>query len=310
MAKPSKTRYLDPAEIAQLRGLSLRARKAVEGFLSGEHPAHLRGESGEFAEHRKYSPGDDLNRLDWKIFARTDRFYLKQFEEETNLDVHLVVDTSRSMNYQSDQAPLSKLDYARTIAAALGYLILSQRDRVGLVTFDEQIHHQMPPSDRPTGWKQLVDTLEIKPQKVKSNLRAVLYDLAGRLTHCGIVVVLSDFLDSPESIFAGLKQLCHRRHELILIHLVDPSELSFPFSEPTQFNDLETGQSITADPAIIREAYLAEIDRHLQAMQTGCRRFGIDYLGLATDQHFDRPLTHYLHCRGESHQPIIGSIRD
>jgi len=205
-------KYFDPQVLARLEGLPLRARLIVEGYISGVHRSPYHGFSIEFAEHREYAPGDDLRYLDWKVFGRTDKFYLKQFEEETNLVCSLVLDTSESMCYRSAAAPMSKLDYARCAAAALAYLVLKQQDSVGLATFDHQLRASVRPGSNPSHWEQLIRVMEEAVPARKTSVGPIFHELAERLRRRGIVVVLSDMFDDVEGMVAGLKHFRHRRH--------------------------------------------------------------------------------------------------
>lgn len=282
---------LDPRAIAQLHGLELRARRIVEGYVAGLHRSPYQGFSNEFAEHREYAPGDDLRYVDWKVFGKTDKVYLKQFEEETNLVCYLLLDTSESMQYQSQQAPLSKLAYAECAAAALAYLVLHQRDSVGLVTFDHQIRQFVRPSSNPTQLKQIIGVMERSVAERKSRTGPIYHELAEQLTRRGIVVILSDLFDDVESMLAGLKHLRHRRHDVIVLQLLDPAEVDFPFHQITLFRGLEAWGNVTVEPRSLQAAYRHELRLFLKQMRVGCRSQGIDYLVVRTDE----PLSSVLH---------------
>ena len=218
---------LDSRMLARLQGLPLRARSTVEGYLSGVHRSPFHGFSIEFSEHREYAPGDDLRYLDWKVFGRTDKYYLKQFEDETNLVCHLLLDTSESMRYRSDAAPCSKLEYAQRAAAALAYLVLHQQDSAGLVTFDSEIRSLVRANSNPSHLKQLLHVMEGASAGRKTSIGPIFHDLAQRLRKRGIVIVLSDLFDDVEVMLTGLKHLRHRRHEVIVMHVLDPAETGF-----------------------------------------------------------------------------------
>ncbi len=290
-------KYLDPRILARLEGLQLRARRIVEGYVSGLHRSPYHGFSIEFAEHREYSPGDDLRYLDWKVFGRTDKFYLKQFEEETNLVCHLLLDTSESMRYRSEPAPMSKLEYAQCAAAALAYLVLQQQDSVGAVTFDHEIRYLVRPSGNPSHLKQLLHVMEQSLPERKTATGAVFHDLAERFKRRGIVVVLSDLFDDVDSMMAGLKHFRHRRHDVVLMHVLDPAELDFPFSGMTLFEGLEQLPKVAAEPRALRKAYLRQFGLYVRRIQHGCREHGIDYVQLRTDQPLDVALSGYLASR-------------
>lgn len=293
----SYQKYLDPQTLAKLEGLELRARLIVEGYVSGLHRSPYHGFSIEFAEHREYAPGDDLRYVDWKVFGKTDKFYLKQYEEETNLVSHLVLDTSESMRYQSGAAALSKLEYAQCVAAALAYLILQQQDSVGLVTFDSEIRSLVRASSNPSHLKQLLHVMDQSRPERKTASGPIFHDLAERLKKRGVVVVLSDFFDDVPALLKGLKHLRHRRHEVILFHVLDPAELDFPFRQPTLFKGLEELPELLADPRALRKAYLAEFERFVHELRLGCRAHRIDYVQMRTDQTLDLALSSYLTSR-------------
>ncbi|MFZ1932852.1 MAG: DUF58 domain-containing protein [Thermoguttaceae bacterium] len=297
MTKHSQ-QLLDPQMLARLQALPLRARRMVEGYTAGVHRSPFHGFSIEFAEHREYSPGDDLRYLDWKVFGRTDKYYLKQFEEETNLVCHLLLDTSESMRYQSDAAPASKLDYARRAAAALAYLVLHQQDSVGLVAFDSEIRSLVRASSNPSHLKEILHVMEGTSAERKTSIGPIFHDLAERIKRRGIVIVLSDLFDDVDSLIKGLKHLRHRRHEVILMHVLDPAEVDFPFERITLFRGLENLPSVLVEPRAIRNAYLAEFGRYLRKLQTGCRAHAIDYVAMRTDRALEVTLASYLASRG------------
>ncbi|MEZ6073032.1 MAG: DUF58 domain-containing protein [Pirellulales bacterium] len=286
--------YLDPRTLASLEGLELRARSIVEGFVSGKHRSPHRGFSVEFAEHREYAPGDDLRRLDWKVFGRTDKLYLKQYEEETNLACHLVVDTSESMAYRGPDAALSKLDYGRCLAAALAHLVLRQQDAVGAVTFDHQIRALLRPSNNPAHLKAVIQTLEQAGHADDSGIGDVLADVAERLNKRSLVVVISDLFDDESAILRGLERLRHRRHDVIVMHTLDRAELDFPFRDIARFRDLESSGAVVADPRVLRRAYQDEINQFLQRIGTGCRSRHVDYAQMTTDAPLDLALSAFL----------------
>lgn len=289
---PSKS--LDPRTLAKLQGLQLRARHIVEGFVSGLHRSPYHGFSIEFAEHREYVPGDDLRFVDWKVFGRTDRFYLKQYEDETNLILYLVLDTSESMQYRGPDAALSKLDYARCVAASLAWLVLMQQDAVGLVTFDSQVRSLVKPSSSPAHLQQLISIMEGPPSGKKTSTGPIFHELAERFTKRGVVLILSDLFDNVDAMLAGLKHFHHRRHDVIVMHTLDAAELDFPFRGPTMFQGLEEYPQVLADPDALRKAYLREFNAYLQNVQRGCRNHNLDYRQLVTDRPLDVVLSSYL----------------
>ncbi len=289
--------YLDPKVLARIEGLQLRARRIVEGYVSGVHRSPYHGFSVEFAEHREYTPGDDLRYLDWKVFGRTDKYYLKQYEEETNLICYLLLDTSESMRYKSDASALSKLEYAQCAGAALAYLVLNQQDSVGLATFDKEIRALVRPGSNPSHMKQLLHVMEDSVPERKTATGPIFHELAERLKKRGIVVVLSDLFDDVDSMLAGLKHFRHRRHEVVLMHVLDPAELDFPFQQTTRFQGLEQLPEVVAEPRALRKAYLEEFGRYVRRLKKGCRMHQIDYVEMRTDRPLDLALSSFLGSR-------------
>jgi uncharacterized protein (DUF58 family) len=290
-------KYLDPQALAKLQGVELRARRIVEGYVAGLHRSPFHGFSVEFAEHREYVPGDDLRYVDWKVFGRSDKIYLKQYEEETNLLAYLVLDTSESMSYQSDADGLSKLEYAKCVAAALTYLVLQQQDSVGLATFDSQLRSFVRPSGHPSHLKQVLHVMEQSPGERKTATGPIFHDLAERLKKRGIVLVLSDLFDDVPQMMAGLKHFRHRRHDVVVFHVLDPAELEFPFRNTTMFKGMEGLPDVLTDPRSLRKAYLAEFDKFQREVRKGCRANQVEYLLLRTDQPLDVALSSFLSSR-------------
>lgn len=288
---------LDPRTLAKLKGLTLRARHIVEGYVAGLHKSPYHGFSIEFAEHREYAPGDDLRYVDWKVFGRTDKVYLKQYEDETNLICYLVLDVSESMTYRGRESAMSKLEYAQSVAAALAWLVLKQQDAVGLATFDSQIRSMIRPAGSPSHLEQLLHVMETATPGKKTAAGPIFHELAQRLTKRGVVVVLSDMFDDVDSLAAGLKHFRHRRHDVVLLHVLDPAELDFPFKGPTEFKGLEEFPEVQADPLVIRRAYLRELAAYRHKLEQTCRREHIDYFLLRTDQPLDVALTNVLATR-------------
>lgn len=291
-------RLLDAEMLARLQGMPLRARWMVEGYVSGVHRSPFHGFSIEFAEHREYSPGDDLRYLDWKVYGRTDKYYLKQFEEETNLVCHLLLDSSESMRYRSEAAPMSKLEYSQRAAAALAYLVLHQQDSAGLVVFDSEIRSLVRASSNPSHLKEILHVMEGVSAERKTSTGPIFHDLAERLKKRGLVIVLSDLFDDVDSMLTGLKHLRHRRHEVIVMHVLDPAEVDFPFQQKTMFHGLERLPAALVEPRALRKAYLAEFGRYLHKLKSGCRAQSIDYVAMRTDQPLEVVLSSYLASRG------------
>jgi uncharacterized protein (DUF58 family) len=288
-------KYLDPATLAKIDGLDLKARLVVEGYIAGLHKSPYQGISVEFAEHREYAPGDDIKHVDWKVWSRTDKLYLKQYEEETNLITYLLLDTSESMRYKSNG--VSKLDYARYIAAAVSYLVLQQQDSVGLATFDHEVRQYLRPSTHPSHLKQLLHTMDVTTAAEKTNVSAIFHDLAERFKKRGLIVILSDLFDEVPSLLAGLKHFRHRRHEVVIFHVLDPAEIDFPFQDTTLFKGLENLPHVLSEPRALRKAYQEEFQQFMTEVQRGCRGNNIDHILMRTDQRLDIALSAYLAAR-------------
>jgi uncharacterized protein (DUF58 family) len=289
-------KYLNPHTLASLEGLDLQARMVVEGYVAGMHPSPYHGFSVEFAEHREYVPGDDIRHIDWKVWSKTDKFYLKQYEEETNLLLYLLLDTSESMGYASADN-VTKLQYAQFVVASLAYMILQQQDSVGLVVFDDAVRRYLKPAGQASQLKELIHMLDVTPAQEKSDIGMVLNDLAERFKKRGVVAILSDLFDEPARILTGLKHFRHRRHEVIVFHILDPAEVEFPFRATTLFKGLEGMPEVLTEPHALRRAYQAELGAYLDEIKTGCRMMDIDYVPLRTDQSLDVPLSSYLASR-------------
>lgn len=285
---------LDPAQLARLASLELRARTIVEGHLAGLHRSPRQGFSVEFAEHREYTPGDDLRYLDWKVYGKRDRYYLKQFEEETNFACHLVVDASESMAYRSAEAALSKWDYAATLAAALAWLVLRQQDAVGLTVFDSVVRAALPPSGQASHLKQILTLLEQQQPAGTSQLGCVLHELAERIPRRGLVLVISDLFDEPADVLQGLKHLRFRGHDVGVLQVIDPAEQEFPFVDATEFDGLEGTGIESVAPRSIQSAYRSEFDRFLRQTSAHCRDLGADYRLFRSDEPPERALFQFL----------------
>jgi len=284
--------YLDPLVLAKVRGLELQARMIVEGYLSGMHKSPYHGFSVEFAQHREYVPGDDIRHIDWKVYGRTERYFLKEYEEETNLVCWLLVDVSDSMRYGS--GPVTKYDYACMVASSLAYLILHQQDSAGLVTFDDQVRHFRKASSQPSTFKEIVHQMTAGPSREKTRLGPIFHDLAERMNRRALVMILSDFFDDVPDMLAGLKHLRHKRHEVVVFHVLDAAELDFPFHEATLFRGLEQYPELLTDPRSLRQGYLDEVGTFLGQLQQGCRDQNMDYVQLRTDANLGIALSTYL----------------
>jgi len=299
MAVASATRdlrFLDPAVIARLGSMELKARTVVEGFLSGLHRSPYKGFSVEFAEYRQYMPGDDLSTLDWKVFARSDRHYVKKFEEETNLECHVLLDVSASMAYRGGAA-MSKVEYGSVLAASLAYLMHRQRDATGLIEFDDRIRGRLPASARPGHLHAILLALDKVAPGAKSDVGRPLHQLAEALGKRSLVVLISDLLDDPDRVVRGLKHLRFRGTDVIVFQVLDPNELQFPFRGAAKFTDVESALEVTADPARVRQQYLDAMAALRARYERELKGAGIDFLTLDTSKPLDFALLAYLDAR-------------
>ncbi len=292
MEEDDPLKYLNPLTLARVSSLELQARLVVEGYLSGMHKSPYHGFSVEFAQHREYVPGDDIKHIDWKVYGRTGRFYLKQYEEETNLVCWLLLDVSESMRYGS--GPVSKYDYACMAAAGLAYLVLQQADSVGFITFDSDVRKYLKPSSQPSHLKEVVHVMNQGCGQAKSRMAGVFHDLAERINRRALVFVISDVFDEVDEVLMAFKHLRHRRHEVILWHVLDPAELTFPFREATLFRGLEEYPELLTDPRSLRKSYLEQIEKFLHDLQRGCREQNIDYVQMQTNTPLHVALSSYL----------------
>lgn len=288
-------RYLDPKVISRLQRLHVRARHVVEGFIAGWHRSPTFGHSVEFTQHREYTPGDDPRHLDWKVWSRTDRFVVKQFEAETNLRCTLVVDASESMQFSS--WGMTKYDYAATVAASLAYLLLRQQDAVGLVTFAGGVRYLVPPRSQQKHLEALLQALETSEPAQKTDIEAILRRVTEAEPARGMVVILSDLLVPREGLFRGLDLLRQRRHDLLLFHILDPAELDFPYAGTTKFEGLEEQPELICDPRALRDGYLAALNAYLTEVRRGCARRGIEYNLVRTTDYLDAVLARFLTAR-------------
>ncbi|MFO0974087.1 MAG: DUF58 domain-containing protein [Phycisphaerae bacterium] len=293
-------RYLQPDVLARLGGLEVRARAVVEGFVSGMHRSPYHGSAVEFAEHRAYVPGDDLRHLDWRVMARTDRLLIKEYEEETNLRTHLLVDGSASMRYPESPASgrWSKFEYAATLAASLAFLLTHQQDSVGLLLFDDQVRSELPPLSSPAHLRAIVDALERARLERPDAPDQLDRQLAPQLRRRALVVLISDLLFPPAALARVLDRLRFDRHETLVMHVLDADERTFPFSDLTRFEGLERLEPrVTVDAPSLRSAYLAALEDHLRAVRTCCRARRADLVELTTSEPLDVALRRYLAAR-------------
>jgi len=289
-------KYLKPEVIQQIKRLDLRAQFIIKGFLHGLHASPFHGFSVEFSEHRKYTPGDDPKDIDWLVYAKTDKYYVKKFEAETNITGYLVMDLSRSMGYTYRQE-LTKFDYAVCLAAALGYLMIHQQDPVGLLTFDEKIRNSLFPKTKRSHLGNILSVLANLKPAGKTDIAHSLTHVAAMLRHASLVIVFSDLLVEPEPVLQALHRLRHSGHDVILFHILDEAEAHFPFQGMVELEEPESNERLALDAAGFRRDYLSELEAFCDHYRRECFQAGIDYVGLDTSMQFDKALTGYLASR-------------
>lgn len=292
----SVEKYLKPEVINQIKRLDLRAQFVVKGFLQGLHASPFHGFSVEFSEHRKYTAGDDPKDIDWQVYAKTDKFYVKKFEAETNVTGYLVMDLSQSMGYTFRQE-LTKFDYAICLAASLCYLMIYQQDPVGLITFDERVRDCLPPKSKRTQLGNVLSHLSrLRPQGTTDIARSI-GEIAAMLRHRSLVMVFSDLLTDPDPVWQSLRRLRHRGHDVILFHVFDEAEVTFPFDGLVEFEEPESDDRLQVDATNYRQDYLAEVEQFRESYRRECFQTGIDYVPLDTSMQFDKALLEYLTSR-------------
>lgn len=284
--------YLDPAFVSRLKNMQLRARMVVEGFMVGLHKSPYHGFSVEFAEHRPYMDGDPLRNLDWKVYAKTDRMYVKQYEEETNLKSYILLDVSNSMNYGSGS--ITKFQYASYLAAALSFLMIQQRDAVGLAEYDTELRTYLPPRSVHSYLNVILSQLEKTEPSAQTDIGKNLHRVAERISRRGLIIVLSDLMDEPEQILSGLRHFRHNGHEVLVLQILDPREVDFAFSGDVKFKDLETGVELPTQPWHIRKEYQKLMGDFVERIRRGCQEDKIDHTLLKTDTSYDQALISYL----------------
>jgi uncharacterized protein (DUF58 family) len=298
----TQRKYLQPEVVSKLSNMELRARLVVEGFITGLHKSPYHGFSVEFAEHRQYMPGDEIRRVDWRVYGKTDRFYVKQFEEETNLKSYIILDTSASMRFastilRSKEQRISKIEYASYIAASLSYLMIQQRDAVGLTLYDSIVRTIIPPHSTKQHLRRVLIELEkINPSET-TNSATALHQLAESISRKSLVIVLSDLFDDPEKVMAALKHFRHNNHEVLVMQILDPVERNFAFGSDGVFKDMETGEMLTTQPYHIQKAYQESMRDFIERYKRECRENSIDYILLDTATPFDIALLNYLNKR-------------
>ncbi len=294
-ANPTGYTYLTAETVNRLQNLSMVARSVVDGFVTGLHRSPYHGFSVEFSEHREYSPGDNLRYIDWQAYGRTNRYYVKQFDQETNLRCHILLDASASMSYGS--GAVTKFEYASYLAASLAWLMIRQRDSVGLVTFDRDVRTRIPPGGTTAHLDRLLVQLEHTRPSSLTGIANTFHALAENIKKRGLIIVISDLFDDEREIFRALRHFRHKKHEVIIFHVMDPAELTFPFTRLTDFLDVETRDKIHADPRYVRRAYLAEMNAFLENLRRGCAEGLIEYVLADTSKPFASMLSGYLDKR-------------
>lgn len=286
---------LNPKAYTAFRQLEVLAHRVVEGFVTGLHKSPFKGFAIEFDQHRQYVQGDDLKHLDWKLVAKSNRYYIKQYEEDTSLRAHLLLDTSASMKYTSQR--FTKLDYGRFIVGVFTYLLTQQKDSIGLATFDETINHYLTPRSTTQHMKNIMDTINTLEAGNDTGLGSVLQTLAAKFTRRSLIIIISDFFDDPEDLILALNHFAHKKHEVIVYQVLDRNEAEFPFQDLTRFENLEGEDFQLTDPIRIRQEYLKQFNAHQQKIQQACHQLRIEFTQLFTDQPFERTVAHYLSRR-------------
>jgi uncharacterized protein (DUF58 family) len=288
-------RFLHPETIAAITRLELRAKHVVEGFLAGMHRSPVFGHSIEFVQHREYTAGDDLRHLDWKVWSKTDRFYIKQYEAETNLRNQLIVDVSESMHY--GRGALNKYNYACTAAACLAYLLLRQQDACGCITFDSNVRNIVPARAQLTHIDAIVNAMHVSRPREKTDIDKILRRVTESMHGRGMVVLISDLLADREPMLRGLEILSQRRHDILVFHVLDEDEMTFPFAGTTRFEGMEELPNLLCDPRALRDGYLEALEEYLVEVRRGCMRLGVDYQLVRTSDPLDAVLSKFLHHR-------------
>jgi uncharacterized protein (DUF58 family) len=293
----AKSRYLDFDVLAHISNMQLLAKVVVEGFLLGLHRSPYRGFSVEFAEYRQYAPGDEIRHIDWKVYGKTDRYYIKQFEEETNLVCYILLDASGSMAYKQGEEGITKLEYASFMSACLAYFMMMQRDATGLMVFDSEVRTVLPPRLRQSHLTHILTELENTAAGGDTNISRPMHDLAESLKRRGLVILISDLLDEPERVLSAMQHFRFLGHEVIVFHVMDSAELTFPFTSMTEFTDLENGQKQLVSPEGMKSVYLDEVRRFLTVYEKGCADVRADYKLFDTNRPLEIALSEYLFRR-------------
>jgi uncharacterized protein (DUF58 family) len=289
----SAEKYLRPDVIQQIQRLDLKARFIVEGFISGLHASPYHGFSVEFSEHRKYAPGDDIRMIDWGVYAKTDRFYIKKFEAETNLEAYLLVDCSGSMDFATGDR-MTKMDYAICLAGALGYLMVNQQDAVGLFTFDQAVRMYLPPKSKRSHLTNILTTLARTEPRGRTHLAEAIHDIASRVRKRGLMIILSDLLAEQDEVIEALHHLKYGGHDMMIFQVLDEAEVTFDFDGQVELEEPETGQTLQVDPRSIRAGYLQEIRRFIDTYKQQCQAVRADFVTVHNGMTFDKALIEFL----------------
>lgn len=304
-SQPSGTKYLDPKTLDRIKRLDVRARLVVEGFITGQHRSPYNGFAIEFAAHREYAPGDDLRHIDWKVWSKTDRLYIKEYEEETNLKCTLIVDCSKSMRY-GETTGWSKFDYAATAAASLGYMMQQQQDSVGMVLFSNQIDKNLKASSHPSHLKLLLHELEQTEPENVTDVSDPFLTMASQIRQRGLVVLFSDLFLDPDELGKSLSQFRLRRHEVVVFHVMHHDELDFPFQDNTLFKGMEVDAELHTEPRALRQSYLEAVENYMTRVKKVCAVAGIDHVLLDTSKPLDGVLSSYLNFRVKARRKLVG----
>ncbi len=291
-------KYLDPKTLVKISRLDLKARLIVEGFISGMHKSPFHGFSVEFAQHREYVPGDDIRHIDWKVWSKSDRFYIKQYEEETNLRSYILLDQSESMRYGSP-GNMTKFDYAACVAGSLAFLLLKQQDSVSMTLFDTDIRSYVPPSGHPNHIKTMLSEVVSASQERKTQMEHILHGLAEKVSRRGVIIIISDLFVSPDDVIRGIQHLRHKRHDVIVMQVLDEYELTFPFQQNTLFRGLEEYPELMIEPRALREAYLQAFNRFNTELRRRCIANNVEFIQLKNTDHLDAALSSFLAARSK-----------
>lgn len=305
MSTDASQDYLDPKVLDRLKRMDVRARLVVEGFITGQHRSPYNGFAVEFATHREYSPGDDLRHIDWKVWSKTDRLYIKEYEEETNLKCTILLDTSKSMRYGENSEGMSKFDYAATTAASLAYLMQQQQDAVGMVFFSNSIDKNLKPSSHPSHLKLMLHELDQVEPDDQTDVAEIFQKLASQIRQRGMVILISDLFLDTDHLARSLQQFRLRRHEVVVFHVMHEDELTFPFQENTLFRGLEEDLQLHTEPRALRESYLEAVDEYMKKVKKTCAGLGVDHILLDTGKPLDAALVGYLAFRQKRRKSLL-----